>query len=205
MEIFTVYHLKLKLSLCLTEHHTMTYCGSRSIAPRILDLSTRWRWVVGFTPRPLCPQGKSPGIHWIGCSVGLRAVLDAVVKTKIPSPRRESRTRTPIVQPIAQRYTDRAITAVVKVKVKLSLYLTEHHAMKTYWGCGGIAPRILDLGTRWRWVVSCTPRPLCIQGKSPLYPLDRNSFHRTSISIASVIETSKGLMLTFRERIPTRQ
>jgi hypothetical protein len=37
----------------------------------------------------------------------------------------------------------------VKVKVK-SLYLTKHHAMKTYWGRGGIAPSILDLGTRWR-------------------------------------------------------
>jgi hypothetical protein len=30
--------------------------------------------------------------------VGPRAVLDAVVKRKIPSPRRESNTRTPIVQ-----------------------------------------------------------------------------------------------------------
>jgi hypothetical protein len=38
----------------------------------------------------------------------------------------------------------------VKVKVKLSLCLTKHHAMKTYWGSGGIAPRILDLGTSWR-------------------------------------------------------
>jgi hypothetical protein len=37
-----------------------------------------------------------------------------------------------------------------KVKVKLSLCLTKHHAMKTYWGSGGIDPRILDLGTRWR-------------------------------------------------------
>jgi hypothetical protein len=27
--------------------------------------------------------------------------------------------------------------------------LTEHHAMRAYWGSGGIAPRILDLGTRW--------------------------------------------------------
>jgi hypothetical protein len=33
-----------------------------------------------------------------------RAVLDAVVKRKIPSPRRESNPRTPIVQPVAQRY-----------------------------------------------------------------------------------------------------
>jgi hypothetical protein len=37
-----------------------------------------------------------------------------------------------------------------KGKVKLSLCLTKHHAMKTYWGSGGIAPRIIDLGTRWR-------------------------------------------------------
>jgi hypothetical protein len=43
--------------------------------------------------------------------------------------------------------------------------------MKT--GSGGIVPRILDLGTRWRWVVSFTSRPLYPQGKSPWYPLDR--------------------------------
>jgi hypothetical protein len=43
---------------------------------------------------------------WIGGWVGPRTVLDAVVKRKIPSPRRESKPRTPIVQPVAQRYTD---------------------------------------------------------------------------------------------------
>jgi hypothetical protein len=36
--------------------------------------------------------------------VGPRAGLDAV-KVKIPSPRRESNPRTPIIQPVAQRYT----------------------------------------------------------------------------------------------------
>jgi len=30
----------------------------------------------------------------------------------------------------------------VKVKVKLPLCLTKHHAMKAYWESGGIAPRI---------------------------------------------------------------
>jgi hypothetical protein len=30
-----------------------------------------------------------------------------------------------------------------KVKVKLSLCLTKHHAMKAYWESGGIAPLIL--------------------------------------------------------------
>jgi hypothetical protein len=43
-----------------------------------------------------------------------------------------------------------------------------------YWGSGSIAPRILDLGPRWRWVVSFTPRHLYPQGKSPCYPLDRS-------------------------------
>jgi len=38
----------------------------------------------------------------------------------------------------------------VKVNVKMFLSLTEYHAMKTYWGRGGIAPCILNLGTRWR-------------------------------------------------------
>jgi hypothetical protein len=51
--------------------------------------------------------------------------------------------------------------------------LTEYHAIKAYWESGGIAPRIIDLGTRWRRVVSFTPRPLYPQGKSPWYPLDR--------------------------------
>jgi hypothetical protein len=38
----------------------------------------------------------------------------------------------------------------VKVKKVKSLCLTQHQAVKSYWGSGVIAPRILDLGTRWR-------------------------------------------------------
>jgi hypothetical protein len=45
--------------------------------------------------------------------------------------------------------------------------------MKAYWESGGIAPRILDLDTRWRLVVSFTPHPLYPHGNSLLYPLDR--------------------------------
>jgi hypothetical protein len=32
---------------------------------------------------------------------------------------------------------------VIKVKVKLSLRLNKHHAMKAYWENGDISPRIL--------------------------------------------------------------
>jgi hypothetical protein len=62
-------------------------------------------WSASLTVR-FTPRERAPGIHWIGGWVGPRAVLDAVMKRKIPSPRGESNPRTPIVQPVAQRYTD---------------------------------------------------------------------------------------------------
>jgi hypothetical protein len=37
---------------------------------------------------------------------------------------------------------------VVMKRINLSLCLTKHHDMNTYWGSGGIAPRIFNLGTR---------------------------------------------------------
>jgi hypothetical protein len=43
--------------------------------------------------------------------------------------------------------------------------------MKVYWGSGSIAPRILDLGIRWRWVVSLTLWSPYSQQKSPLVPI----------------------------------
>jgi hypothetical protein len=52
------------------------------------------------------PRERVPGTHWIGGWVGPRAVLDAVVKRKIPSPCQESNLRTPIIQLIAKYYTN---------------------------------------------------------------------------------------------------
>jgi hypothetical protein len=46
------------------------------------------------------------------------------------------------------------------------------HTMKIYSGCRGIAPLILNLGTRWRWVVNLAIRPLYLLEKPP-YPLNR--------------------------------
>jgi hypothetical protein len=67
------------------------YCGSGGIASRPGRFTTRER---------------APGTHWIGSWVGPRAGLDAVVKRKVLSPRRESKPRNPIVQAVASRYTD---------------------------------------------------------------------------------------------------
>jgi hypothetical protein len=44
--------------------------------------------------------------------------------------------------------------------------------MKTYWGNGGIAAPILNVGTRWRREVSFKPRPLYSRGKNSLFPLE---------------------------------
>jgi hypothetical protein len=48
-------------------------------------------------PYRFTPKERALGTHWIGGCVGSRAILDAVVKRKIPSSRRESNPRTPIV------------------------------------------------------------------------------------------------------------
>jgi hypothetical protein len=45
--------------------------------------------------------------------------------------------------------------------------------MKAYWGEEIYLHAFFDLGTRWKWAVSFTPRQLYLQGKSPCYPLDR--------------------------------
>jgi len=64
-------------------------------------------------PAALPPGKEPPGTHWIGGWVGPRAVLDAVEKRKIPSPRRESNPDHPIVQPVASPYTDWTIQYVL--------------------------------------------------------------------------------------------
>jgi hypothetical protein len=75
--------------LFLTEHHAMkAYWGSGDIAPLILDLGTRGRWVVS-----LMSPGRAPGTNWLGGWVGPRAGLNAVVKKKILSPCRDPNPR----------------------------------------------------------------------------------------------------------------
>jgi hypothetical protein len=83
------------------------------------------------------------------------------------------------------KFPNTIIRVSAGVKAKLSLCLTKYHTIKTYpllnyashhkdvLGSGGMAPRILNLSTKWRWVVSFTPRPLYCRGKSPRHPLDR--------------------------------
>jgi len=55
--------------------------------------------------------------------------------------------------------------------------LTKDHAVRTYWESGGIGPRILNLGTVWRWVVTFTSQPLyarCPFGRWLCVPQNRS-------------------------------
>jgi len=59
------WRVKAKLSLCLIMHCCMTagVWTSRSTAPRIPNLNTRRRWVIGVAPWPLYPRGQQLGVH----------------------------------------------------------------------------------------------------------------------------------------------
>jgi len=48
-----LYTLCGKKGKVVPVHATKAYWGSRSTAPLIRDLGTRWKWVVSFTNRPL--------------------------------------------------------------------------------------------------------------------------------------------------------
>jgi hypothetical protein len=98
-------------------------CSGKGKVVPVLELSTTpWRrigeWRYSSThsltsalgggewsasrPDRFTPRERAPVTHWIGSWVGPRAVLDAVVKRKIPSPRRESNPRISIVQPVTK-------------------------------------------------------------------------------------------------------
>jgi hypothetical protein len=54
------------------------------------------------------------------------------------------------IKPRDKFYTRVHIHIYIKVKVKLPCAVTEHHAMKAYWGVEVKLHALFDLGTRWR-------------------------------------------------------
>jgi hypothetical protein len=60
--------------------------GNEGTATLILKLSSRWRWVASFIPRPLYPKGKSSKLALDMRLDGPRNSLDVVEKSKITFP-----------------------------------------------------------------------------------------------------------------------
>jgi hypothetical protein len=97
------------------------YRGNASIAPLILTLGTRWRWVVNFTPRPLyhlesapIPIEQEPG--WAPYPS-----LDVWVKKKIPY--RCQDWKSGWSSPWPSHYTDYAIPAHCHISSDLSYFI----------------------------------------------------------------------------------
>jgi hypothetical protein len=115
-------NVNIKLSLRLIKHYAMKTYGGASIGitpPYVLDLCTRWRWVVSFTIRPLNSGERAPGTHWLGGWINSSACLDDVENRK--SYPFGNRTRA--VQPVARRYTDCAIQTPLLNNVKFMLII----------------------------------------------------------------------------------
>jgi hypothetical protein len=110
-------------------------------------------------PGRFTSRERAPGTHWIRGSVGPSAVLDTVVMRKILSARRESNPRTPVVQAIAQRYTDWVITAL-RSSVLIFRYETEMTKGFGFW---------VVLMSALFWGESCGI-PHFIWSSNPLFP-----------------------------------
>jgi hypothetical protein len=115
---------RLNLSLCFfnwAQRHEGVLREWRHSSTHSSTLALDGGEWLASRPGRFTPRERAPGTQWTGGWVDPRAVLDAVVKRKIPSPCRDSNPKTPIVQPVAQRYTDWAIYIMYCRKV---LYLT---------------------------------------------------------------------------------
>jgi hypothetical protein len=111
--------------------------------------------------------GLSPGIMRQGCGADLSPQSSVETNVWIY-------TSTSPYTLMARCLVKHRDNSTKKIKVKLSLcFFSQAPSHEDVLGSGGIAPRILDLGTRWRWVVSFTALPLYPQGKRTWYPLDR--------------------------------
>jgi hypothetical protein len=113
-QLLRLCKVKVKLSLCFNwaPRHASVLGEWRYSSTRSLTSALDGGEWPASCPGRFTPRERAPRTHWIGGWVGPRAVLDAMVKRKIPGSSRESNPRTLIVQPVAQRYTDWAVTAL---------------------------------------------------------------------------------------------
>jgi hypothetical protein len=88
-----------------TTRHEGAWGERRYIHQLILDLGTRWGWVISVTRRPrFSPGERTPGTHCTGGWVGPSAGLDTEARGKILRLCRRSNLDHPVVQPVARHW-----------------------------------------------------------------------------------------------------
>jgi hypothetical protein len=78
----TVFTVKRYYKVFLV-HVMKAYRGSRSIALLILNLSTRWKWMVNFTHQLLYSWEGTPNIHWLEDWMSPIAAVDIMEKKNL--------------------------------------------------------------------------------------------------------------------------
>jgi hypothetical protein len=119
---------------------------------------------------------RQNSLHWLKIAIQLHPVTESCIICS-------SRSRRPVRKLLDTPSCDSTIRHIFsRCQPQGSPYKTAHRlgngtskgirpstmCVKIYWGNGGVAPRILNLGTRLRRVVRLTPR-----GKQPQYLLDK--------------------------------
>jgi hypothetical protein len=190
------------LYLCLIKQRARKIFGKAGIASRSLNLDTVWEVrVVSFTPRLRKPEELAPSAHFIGRLDGSQSRSKGCVevgllrKSGTESRFIGSSARGLVTLPTELIhcnavciflivchffYDGLCLKSLVRFErqpvyplgkafsVKVRCQALRHEGVR-----GSIDPHFLDLGTKWRWVVSFTPWPHYPRGKISRYPLDR--------------------------------
>jgi hypothetical protein len=88
------------------------------MASSILDLTIDGSEWSASRPGRFTPRERVPGTSWTGGWVGPRAILDAVVKRKILSPRRESNPDRPARSPALYRLNYQSVESRTTIFIK---------------------------------------------------------------------------------------
>jgi hypothetical protein len=100
-----IANIKVKLSLCVinkTPRHEDASGSGDTVPPFLTSVLDGGEWSASRSGH-FISGGRASGTHWVGGWVGPRAGLDAADRKTMNTP---VENRTPVVQPVAHRYTD---------------------------------------------------------------------------------------------------
>jgi hypothetical protein len=106
-KVSTVRSAKIKVKL--HKQVMNTYRWQRGKVSHILDLSSRYRWVVSFTLQLVYPQGLCPCYPLDRRLSGPQNLFNVTSKRKLIA---SSRNQTPVIQPVVSYFNEWAIPAL---------------------------------------------------------------------------------------------
>jgi hypothetical protein len=122
-EVIYVYEIKVKVKLSSHYEGVLGEWIYRQLHAFLTSALDGGEWSASRFGRPN-PRERASVTHWIGGWVGFRTGPDTVAKKKYSQPL--PRPETPIIQPIAQRYTTELVSLIIFVCYNLHvIFLTK--------------------------------------------------------------------------------